>query len=640
LVVLTGPGGVGKTALAVQWGHSVRDRFPDGQLYVDLGGFSGGEPVDPREALSRFLRAFGVPAPHIPLALAEQAALFRSVTAGRSMLMVLDNAFSAAQVRSLLPAPGSGVVVVTSRNRLVGLVPDGARLLDLAPLGVDDSVSLLARAVGGNRIDKEWKPAEQLAVVCGGLPIALCVAAARLAGRPRLSVGQVVSELADEAGRLGGLSAIEGTSVQATFDLSYRSLNSHTAKLYRRLALHPGPEFGYGPVGALMPTLGVGTSAGASVNAVGGLLDASLLQEADEDRFRFHDLLLLHARRQADVDDTEHDRAIAVVAMLEWYLMAAARADVVITPYRRRLPYRPATAPADLPVLSDRDEALDWLELERVNLVDASRVALEYGQPSLAWQLCDVMWPLFLYRKHYRDRMEVDARGVEAAGRWGNGWAEADMLKRLGRVCTVAGDFDSAERHMRAAAAGYRAAGDVHGSVDAEEGLASLYRDRGADETAAAMFTRVLAANRELGDDRRVGLTLINLGMLLPKLGRSAEAIELLGEAQELFARLADVDPYNAVRVMIAMAAAYLGLGELEAAERAAGEAADRMQDLGSEHEYAEAQNLLGEVAERRGDSETARHHYRRASAIFNALGSSRARAVDDRLAGLSDTTR
>ncbi|HET8657710.1 MAG TPA: tetratricopeptide repeat protein [Micromonosporaceae bacterium] len=639
LAVLSGPGGVGKTALAVQWAYQAQDRFPDGQLYVDLGGFSGDEPVDPREVLGGFLRALGVAAQRVPLALAEQAALYRSVTAGRSLLVVLDNAYSAAQARVLLPAPGASMVVVTSRNRLIGLMPDGARLLDVTPLPIDDAVTLLGQAVGESRVSRERDQATDLAAVCGGLPIALCVAAARLAARPRLSLRRVAVELSDEAGRLGGLSAVGGASVRAAFDVSYRQLDTWAAVLYRRLALHPGPEFGPGPVAAVLATIDEDTPADEPASGVELLLAANLLEEVTEDRFRFHDLLRLHARHRADSDDSQQDRTTARLAMLEWYLAAAARADGIVTPYRRRLPYAPVTALVNLPHLANRSEALTWLERERVNLITAGRTALAQGHSQLAWQLCDVMWPLFLYRKHFRDQLEVDARGVEAARAWGNTWAEADMLKRLGRACRIVANYPAAEQHIRAAIARFREAGDVRGRLDADEGLASLHRDQGHDAMAAQMYAQVLAGNRKLGNDRCTGITLINLGLLLPRLGRSEEAIGHLREARDLFAGLTEVDPFNGARVLVGLAVAYLGVGDLAAAGRAAAEAAERMQTLGSEYEYAEAQHLLGQVAERRDDAVAAEHHYRLALGIFTALGSPRASLVGRRLGQIDGGT-
>ncbi|WFE38227.1 tetratricopeptide repeat protein [Micromonospora sp. WMMD998] len=619
VAVLFGPGGVGKSALARQWAHGRLDRFVDGQLYADLRGFSGAEPLDPGVVLSAFLRALGVAPDRIPPHLAEQVTLYRTVTANRSLLVVLDDAFSAAQVRTLLPASASAVVLVTSRRRLTGLLPDGARLVEVGPLPTPEAVELLGRALGRERILREFAPAEELAGICGGLPIALVVAAGRLASRPKLTVRRMVAELADEAQRLTRLSVVDGLSVRTTFQFSYQALTPGASVLYRRLALHPGAEFGIDLVAA------VAGADGARVGAVvGELLDANLLEEVAEDRFRYHDLLRLYAREMSEQHDAPDDRQAAVRTMLEFYFAAARRADLVVTPYRRRLPYVYQQDLDGPPEFADRAAALGWLERERSNLLEAGRVAFDLGLHELAWQLSDVVWPLLLYFKGYEDRLEVDERGVRAARAWGNVWAEAVMLKRLGRAYSRLGDHDAAERHGRAAVDRYRQVGDAQGVIDAEEGLATLYADTGREGLAAEAYTRVLAGRRTLPNVRSVGLSCLNLGMLRTRTGRPAEALPLLVEAGQIFAELSEVDPYNAARVLIGLADAHLGTDDLDAAEESATEAVRRMAGLGADSERAEALFLLGRIARRRGDDETARRHYREAAAVFAALAAPR----------------
>jgi hypothetical protein len=631
LVILTGQGGIGKTALATQWAHRTQAHFPDGQLYIDLGGFGGGPPVDPAEVLGSFLRALGVDPANVPVTLAEQVTLYRSVTAGQAILIVLDNAMSAAQVRVLVPAGTPSMVVVTSRSRLIGLLPDGAQLIEVAPLPAADSVALLTRTIGSARIAREQDRTADLVGICAGLPIALCVAAARLASRPRLSVGKVVSELADETSRLRRLSISDGPSVQAVLDASYRFLDPRAATLYRRLSLHPGREFGIGPVAAVTPD----PHTEARGDPVDRLLEASLLQEVAEDRFRFHDLVRLHAKQKAQSDDNEQDRETAVLAILEWYLAAAQLSDQVLTPYRRRLVYQPTTTPHSLPALASRDVALGWLGRERVNLIAAGRAALDYGYAELAWHLSDVMWPLFLFQKHYRDRIDTDRRGIAAARQWENRWAEARMLKRLSRVCTTARDYEAAERYARESISRYEEVGDARGILEAQESLALLYRDSGREELAATALAGLLDANRRLGAERSTGLMMINLGVLLTTLGRAAEAVPMLREAKELFAKLSDIDPYNEARATIGLSGAYLNTGELSQAEDMATAAARRMDELGSAHEKAEALSLLGKIAQRRGDVATACAHFLSALDIFNALGSSRATNLRDQVTRL-----
>lgn len=634
LIVLSGPGGVGKTTLAVHWAHLVRERFPGGQLYAELDAF-GAEPADPGVILGAFLRALGIPPPEVPVRLAEQVALYRSTTAERALFILVDNAFSVAQTRVLIPASPGSLVLVTSRSRLAGLVPDGARLVPVTPLPRSDSIALLTRIIGADRVRKEPDPAARLAADCGDLPIALCVAGGRLAARPQLSVARAAQDLADEAGRLAQLSTVDGPAAGRAFDLSYRVLPPPSAALYRRLALHPGAEFGTGPVAAVATTVSdSGTDRGRAAFDV--LLEASLVQEVAEERFRYHDLIRLHARQMAGIEDSGPAREAALVAVLEWYFAAADRADLVVTPYRRRLPYTFASQPPALPRLSTRDDALSWLELERVNMVAAGRAALEHGHAELAWHLSDVLWPLLLYRKAYSERMELDRRGVAAARAWANPWAEAVMLKRLGRTMTKAADYPTAERYTRAAISRYRDAGDDAGALDAEEGLAAIHRDAGRLPEAADLLSRILAARRTAGETRSTGLTLINLGTVLPQLGRAAEAVDLLREAERLFRPLAEIDPYNLSRTGTALAGAYLAAGELDLAHRAAADAARQMRNLGSGYEAAEATDLLGRIAERRGDPQAAQRHYGQALEVFVSLGSSRADMVRERLAALT----
>ena len=627
LVVLSGPGGVGKTALALRWAHSASKRFADGQLYIDLAGFSAEDPVDPGEALGQFLRALGMPAQQVPAGLREQATMFRSLTAQRSLLMLLDNAYSSAQARALLPSSPGSAVVVTSRSRLTGLVSDGARLLEVRPLRPAAAVTLLDRTVGDGRVASEPDRAATLVQMCGGLPIALRLAAARLAARPRWSVARVVAELADERGRLVTLSAQRDPSVQATFDLSYQVLPARSATLYRRMGLHPGREFGSG-----VSASALGCAPPEADRLLDGLVEANLVEEIREDRYRFHDLLRLHARQRTSADDPPQERDAALRRMLEWYLAAAAAADRVLTPYRRRQPHGYLTEPTGLPVFAGRESALSWLEDERVNLMAAGQAAMASGWFPLAWQLCDVMWPLLLYRKHYRDRAEIDRRGVDAARRWGNSYAEASMLGRLGRVCTTLGLPDDAGRHLRASIERWSELRDHHGVADAQENLGLLYLDTGRTDEAVVEFEQVLAGFRSLRNDRRVGVALINLAIALPRLDRTREALDHIEEAALIFDRLVDVDPYNGARTLVVTAQIHCVLGDLEAARGAATGGLHAMRRLGSEYGEAEAREVLAEVELRRGDIAAAQHHFDRATATFASLHSPREDALRSRL--------
>jgi tetratricopeptide (TPR) repeat protein len=383
-----------------------------------------------------------------------------------------------------------------------------------------------------------------------------------------------------------------------------------------------------------MPGIRAGASAAEADRLIDALVEANLIQEVAEERFRFHDLIRLHARRKADTDDTAADRDAALLAVLEWYLGGAGRADVAVTPYRRRLNYPYRTDPGSLPAFGDRVTALGWLEQERANLRAAGQAALDMRWAELAWHLSDVLWPLQLYRKA-GDRREIDVRGLAAARMWGDPWAEGRMLKRLGRTLSTFGEHEAAEQHLRAAVERCAEAGDADGSVEAAEMLALSYRDAGRTGDAVGMLQDVLAARRERGRSRDVALTLINLGGLLSRLGDVPRAVELLREAGDLLGESADIDPYNPVRVAMGLAAAYLEAGDLTAADRAAAEAVAGMRALGTAIEEAEALELSGRIARRRGDLGRSRRCLQLALDLLLANGSPRAAGLRQRLAEL-----
>ncbi|MFB9909751.1 tetratricopeptide repeat protein [Allokutzneria oryzae] len=626
LVVVSGAGGVGKTALALRWMHSVADRFADGQLYIDLGGFSGGEPLEPVDALGQFLRALGVAAERVPVGLAERTAMFRSLTADMSLALLLDNAFAAAQVRPLLPRSPRSAVVVTSRKRLVSLTIDGAVPVSLAPLNGRDSVQLLTGIVGKRRAQEEPESADALARLCGGLPIALSVVAARLRNRPQWSLAKVVTDLHDERRRLSKLSIVDELSVTAVFDASYRRLREPDATLYRLLSWHPGGEFDV--------ELAAATADRPSdevEDSLDSLVDASLLNETRLHRFHFHDLLRLHARTQVDdEEEAVRERRAARMRMSEWYLDRALVADRVLMPKRWRVGTRYERV-ADRTDFADEQAALDWFETELDNLMRVLRYVRYHRAHDLAWQLCEAMWGFFLYRKHYRDWISAYENGILSAREDTNPRAEAHLRCHLGFAYLNLNDFDRAAQECTHALELAERTGEDRIIATAASRLGMAERARGRLGSATDCFQRALAIDERTGNRRGEALRRRRLGEMLADAGRFPEAIAELDRARDLLDRLDD-GPTEA-RVLSFLGSTYRRAGRLDDARRVLNDAVARLRAAGMTVYEADALTALGEVAEDAGDLPQAIKLLSRARAIYAKVSDApQTRQLDDRL--------
>jgi tetratricopeptide (TPR) repeat protein len=614
LVVLVGPPGVGKTAFALHWAHRVRGRYEDGQLFADLGG--PGRPVELAEVFGRFLRALGVAPQQVPLDQDEQATMFRSLTAGRRFLMLLDNVASAEQVRALLPASSTSVTVATSRSQLGALIADGARFVQVDRLTARDGVALLARTVGPTRVDAEPSPARDLVTLCGGLPIALCVAAARLVSRPKWTLEKVVADLVDERRRLARLSFSDDLSVKAVFDVSYQALSSPAARLYRLLGLHPGPDFDTGVAAAVLHT-----SLPSAEPLVDELLGASLLEETGPDCYRFHDLIRLHAVSLVQQEDSSTDRTLAVRRMLDWYLATATEAGKVVTPHRRVLRRDIEHGPVDEVRFADHTEALDWLDRQRRNLLAAARTAFEHGLAATTWQLADAMWGLFLFRTHYHDWMQFDLLAVEATRGGQDTAAEAEAQDRLGLLFHALGRNDEALDHMRRAAHLWQELGDRHRVAGSTERFGFAYLDQGRTELAIEHFHRALDGYRDVGERRSVGLALISIARALIEAGRADEAIGHAREASRELTGLTPPDPYNHARALLVLGRAETVTGDWGAAREHLEETLAAMREVKSPLGEADAHWALAELYERSGERDQAREFYRLTEVMLTELG-------------------
>ncbi|WP_051847121.1 ATP-binding protein [Streptomyces sp. NRRL F-5053] len=625
LVVLYGTGGVGKTGLALQWLHQAADSYPDGQLYADLATGPERGPMAAISVLTHFLRALGVPGEHIPVCADDAAALFRTVTAGRRIAVLLDNAVSAAQVQALLPSSPASTVVVTTRWRLAGLAMAGAAFVPVQPLPRPEGAQLLARMLGADRTQTQSEAVAGLVDLCAGLPIALSIAGAQLAVRPEWPVSQLVQQLADERRRLTTL-AMEGTALVDIFNLSYRYLSSEAARAYRLLGLLPGPDFSIEAAAAVIQQPVEETR-----YVVAGLVDACLLEETNgASRYRFHDLVRLHAREHAGADGGEAVRHRVVGRLLEHYLVLSRAASQAVAPLEWHL--APAVDPHESAALPDvtGQRGLQLLERDLPNLMAALEAGAECGLDQPVWQLAEAMWPLFLLRKHFPEWMATYRLGIEAATRCGDHAARSRMHHHLGFAHHNLGRADEALQHGEAALAAARGAGHDQATAEAVSLIGMAHRSAGRPHDAIGVLREAVELDHRAGRVRGEALGLRRLGQALVDAGMPHEAIGQLERSRDLAASLPD--SMVQAMTMVWLADALTRTGRAAEAAGTAREALEVLRYSGSDQYQAQALMVAGEAAEQMQETETARQLLRQARAFYKAAGALDLRRVDHAL--------
>jgi tetratricopeptide (TPR) repeat protein len=628
VVVISGLGGVGKTSLALRWLHDVRDQFPNGQLYIDLCGSSEAEPVTSEEALEWFLLALGVTADRMPSELPRRQALYRSVTAGLSLVVLLDNAMSAAQVRPLLPSSPGTVAVVTSRLRLTGLAMDGARFVEVDPMDVTGSMELLGRAVDDPRVAEEPEAARELAHLCGGLPIALSMVGARLSTHPRRTLSSEAATLRSEQRRLSALVVGEDSSVEAVFDLSYRGLPTAAARVYRLCSLHQGIEFG-----RALAAAAVGEAVDDVEDLLDTLVDSNLLIEVGDRRFRFHDLLRLHAQQLADWEESPADRSEAVRRMVEYYLDTLVSADLVLHPHRRRLGPRYERDLSGGPFADDRD-ALRWLETERANLNWSLSSAQAHGWDDLVWEFCEALWGFFLHSRHYDHWIRVHASGIAAAHRCGSPLVEARLRSQLGFAYAKLHRYDDAITENRQALSLAEAVGDDRTIATALSQLGRAAKGKRDLPAALDYYARARDLQDAVGERRGVALCRRRIGQVLVELGRYGEATDELRAAAATMSELSDRTQY--ARTLMFLGTTAIQAGQPEQAAGPLTEALELMRELGSPYYQAQILAALGEFAERTDDLGAARDWYTQALQHYSEIDDPGAVEVRAKLSSLA----
>jgi tetratricopeptide (TPR) repeat protein len=498
-------------------------------------------------------------------------------------------------------------VVVTSRWRLSGLAVDGARFVEVESFDEDSSLELLERAVG-TRVATEPDAARELAHLCAGLPIALSVVGARLSTHPRRSLSKEVGSLRAE--RFGTLTLADGVSVEAVFDVSYLELPPGHARTYRLCALHPGASFGVEAAAAA-----VGEPPEEVEPVLSDLVEKNLLSEVADERYRYHDLLRLHARRHAEWD-SEAEGDAAVRRILEWYLDRAVAADLAVVPDRPRVGPRYESAET---VFDHIATALDWLEAERANLVMAIHEAVDREWHALAWQVAETLFGFFLHRHHFTDWISAFETGAEAARLDRHSVAESRLRMQLAIGYLNVGRQTDASRAASRALELAHQAGDFASVATALRQLGRLCRQQGDTENALAYFRRSLEVESALGRRRGEALAHRRIGEALTDLGRHEEAVAAFATAATIMAELGRVLELARIRTVAAVPA--LALDRVDDAAGLLDSALPVMVETKSPHYVADVLLLLADVAARRGDQQQEHDHLKAAEAAYTQAG-------------------
>jgi DNA-binding SARP family transcriptional activator/tetratricopeptide (TPR) repeat protein len=610
---IAGTAGVGKTALAVHWAHRIAHRFPDGQLYVNLRGFHpSGRAVTRAEAVRGFLDALNVPRHLIPSDVDAQVGLYRSLLAGRRMLVLLDNARDADQVRPLLPGSPACLVVVTSRDQLTSLVAaEAAHPLPLDPLPVGEARTLLAQRVGADRVAAEEAAADEIIARCARLPLALAVAAARAATHPAFSLAAVASQLRDRSGLDGLATGDPATDARAVLSWSYRALGPAAARLFRLLGLHPGPDLAVPAAASL---------AGLPVPAVRPLLAelcrVHLLTEHVPGRYAFHDLLRAYAAELADDDPVEAGPALH--RLFDHYLHSGLVAARRLSPLRAAIDVEPPRSGVTVVDVPDAEAAFGWFGAEHRALLAAVHRAAAADFDAHAWRLALALDGYFGRKGHWQDWWASQQTAVAAARRSGDRAGQAATYRSLAGADTHLGRLGDARGHLEAALELFAELGDAAGEANAHINLSEVFgrQDRYADALRHSRRGLELyrAAGHRLGEARALNA----LGWDEAHAGRHRAGLDHCRQAlalhQELGHRAGEAATWDSLGY------AYHELGDDREAIHAYQQSLALYRALGNPFYEAEILDHLGDAHVATGDPDAARDAYRQAATVFDRL--------------------
>ncbi|GAA4608400.1 tetratricopeptide (TPR) repeat protein [Actinoplanes octamycinicus] len=622
ITAVAGTAGVGKTALALHWAHAMADRFPDGQLYLNLRGYDARSPMTESEALGQLLRALGVAPLQIPRTAEEQGALFRSLVAGQRLLIVLDNVGRSDQIAGLLPGTSSSLVLITSRSTLSGIAAlENVPRVFLDVLDSNEALELFGRIVGPERVDAEAAQAQALVEKCAFLPLAIKIAAERVSNGSYDCLADAVREL--QAHCLDELSDTDydQARIRAVFSWSYQALKADLQQVFRLLGLHPGPAIDAWATAALLSR-----PRRAAQKALRILRDVSLLEEPRPGRFRMHDLLKLYAQELVAKESSRSDRGAAQRRLAEWYLCTAEQADTILNKHRRRPSIDPAERPRQQRVFGAPIEALDWFELERVNLVETTRAAGERGLHTIAWRLPLFAFTYFRLRSHWNDYMTTFDLGLRSAQIIGDAFAEGWLASNLGIGAKETGQYEVALGYLEQALVIRRRLGDAYGEGQSLHHMAGVLEKLDRSEEAEEVYRASMRFHRAAGNRYCEGATLISMGEYLQRNGRRREALRRYRQALEIHTEIGYLFGQGHALHLVASITEELGdtAGAIDAYRRAL----DCRMRIGHAVGQAETLERLGTVVAGTGLREEAAAMWREALAIFDRLGDIRADGI------------
>ena len=603
VVAISGTAGVGKTTLALHWAHRVADRFPDGQLYVNLRGFDpSGTAVTPSEAIRGFLDGFAVPRDRVPADLVERAALYRSLLSGKRVLVVLDNARDAEHVRPLMPGSAGCLVVVTSRNRMSSLVAtQGAAALPLDLLSPAEASALLAGRIGQRRVEGDSAAVHAIVARCARLPLALSIVGARVATHPGFSLAAIAAELSGGGSPLDQLDSTDpATDARRVFSWSYQALGPAAAELFRLHSLHPGPDVTVSAAAAL-----IGASVPRARTALAELADAHLVGEHLPGRYGTHDLLRAYAGELCRAIDAESARHSASLRLLDHYLHTAYQGARVLNPRRSPIDLPEPTAGAVVDEVHDDVRAMSWFAAEYDVLLAAVDLAAGTGFDRHAWQLA---WTLVTFTNrhgYWNDQAGTHQVAVRAAQRLGDKSGQAHSHRGLGRAYLQLGLDDDARTHLRSAIELFADVGDETGQANGHFDLAEMFERRGRYREALDNAQQLVELYRRRGGSTGEAAALNSVGWCHALLGEHDEALRYCQESLVMHQQLGD--QHGEAGTWDSLGYIHRRLDDLPQAVSCYRHAVSAYRDLGDDWNQADSLAELADVLVAAGDPDAAR---------------------------------